>query len=58
MASRSPLNRLVTQHFDERYKRQHVSHFEPARTHYLGLKAQNFENQIFTFECFSLKDSI
>ena len=29
--------------------------FEPAITHYLGLKAQNFENPIFTFECFSLK---
>ena len=55
MASRSPLNRIVTQHFDERYKRQHVSHFEPARTHYLGLKAQNSENQIFTFECLFLK---
>ena len=29
--------------------------FEPARTHHLGLKAQNFENPIFTFWCFSLK---
>ena len=29
--------------------------FEPARTHYLGLKAQNFENPIFIFVCFSLK---
>ena len=29
--------------------------FEPARTHHLGLKAQNFENPIFTFGCFSLK---
>ena len=29
--------------------------FEPARTHHLGLKAQNFENPIFTFRCFSLK---
>ena len=29
--------------------------FEPARTHHLGLKVQNFENPIFTFECFSLK---
>ena len=29
--------------------------FEPARTHHLGLQAQNFENPIFTFWCFSLK---
>ena len=29
--------------------------FEPARTHHLGFKAQNFENPIFTFGCFSLK---
>ena len=29
--------------------------FEPVRTHHLGLKAQNFENPIFTFGCFSLK---
>ena len=30
--------------------------FEPAsQTHHLGLKAQNFENPIFTFGCFSLK---
>ena len=29
--------------------------FEPARTHHLDLKAQNFENPIFTFGCFSLK---
>ena len=29
--------------------------FELARTHHLGLKAQNFENPIFTFWCFSLK---
>ena len=28
--------------------------FEPARTHHLSLKVQNFENLIFTFECFSL----
>ena len=30
--------------------------FESARTHHLGLKAQNFENPIFTFWCFSLKE--
>ena len=29
--------------------------FGPARTHHLDLKAQNFENSIFTFGCFSLK---
>ena len=29
--------------------------FEPVRTHHLGLKAQNFENSIFIFGCFSLK---
>ena len=29
--------------------------FEPARTHHLSLKAQNLENPIFTFGCFSLK---
>ena len=32
-----------------------VNRFEPARTHHLSLKAQNFENVIFTFRCFSLK---
>ena len=29
--------------------------FEPARAHHLSLKAQNFENLIYTFVCFSLK---
>ena len=29
--------------------------FEPARTHHLGPKAQNSENPVFTFWCFSLK---
>ena len=29
--------------------------FEPARTHHVGRKAQNFENPIFTFGCLSLK---
>ena len=29
--------------------------FEPARTHHLSLKAQNFENPIFTFGYFSFK---
>ena len=29
--------------------------FEPARTHHLGLKAQNFTNAIFTFGAFYLK---
>ena len=29
--------------------------FEPARTHHFSLKAQKFENPIFTFECFSFK---
>ena len=29
--------------------------FEPTRTHHLSLKAQNLENPIFTFGCFSLK---
>ena len=29
--------------------------FEPARTNQLDLKAQNFENPIFTFGCFSSK---
>ena len=29
--------------------------FEPARTHHLRLKAQNFEKPIFTFECVYLK---
>ena len=29
--------------------------FEPARTHHLGLKVQNFETPIFTFWWFSLK---
>ena len=52
----SPLHQLATQHYDLRYKRkQRESNFELARTHHLGLKAQNFENPIFTFWCFSLK---
>ena len=38
----------------ERYKRKQWVIFEPARTHHLGLKAQNFQNPIFTFGCFSL----
>ena len=29
--------------------------FEPAKTHHLGLKAQNFENPTFTFGYFPLK---
>ena len=29
--------------------------FEQARTNHLGLKAQNFQNPIITFGCFSLK---
>ena len=29
--------------------------FGPARTHHLGLKAENFENPIFIFGCFYLK---
>ena len=29
--------------------------FEPARPHHLGLKAQNFQNPIFTFGSFALK---
>ena len=29
--------------------------FEPARTHHLGFKVQNFKNPIFTFGFFSLK---
>ena len=29
--------------------------FESVRTHHLRLKAQKFENPIFTFGCFSLK---
>ena len=29
--------------------------FEPAKTHHLGLKAQNFEKPIFTFGCVYLK---
>ena len=28
---------------------------QPARTHHLSLRVQNFENPIFTFGCFSLK---
>ena len=35
-----------------------VSYFwasQPARTHHLGLKVQNFENPILTFRSFSLK---
>ena len=56
MSSPSPLHRLAAQHFDERYKRkQSEVIFEPPRTYHLGLKAQNFQNPIFTFGFFSLK---
>ena len=56
MSSLSPLHWQATQHFDERYKRKESKViFEPARTHHLGLQAQNFDNPIFTFGCFSLK---
>ena len=56
MSSPSPLHRLATQHFDGRCKRkQSQSFFEPARTHHLVPKTQNFENPIFIFGCFSLK---
>ena len=57
MSCPTSLNRIATQHFDERNKRkQSEVIFELARIHYLGLKAQNFENPIFTFGCFSLKE--
>ena len=55
MSIPSSLHRLATQHFDERYKGKQNVVFDPARTHHLGLMAQNFENLIFTFRCFSLK---
>ena len=29
--------------------------FQPTRTHHFDLQAQNFENSVFTFGCFSLK---
>ena len=56
MSSPSPLHRLATQHFDERYKRKQSESFlsQPEHT-ILGLKAQNFENPIFTFGYFPLK---
>ena len=56
MSIPSPLHWLATQHFDMSATNAHrVNRFEPARTHHLCLKAQNFENVIFTFRCFSLK---
>ena len=55
MSSPSPLYRLATQHFDERYNRKEWVIFETARTHHLGLKTQNFEKPKFISGCFSLK---
>ena len=64
MSSPGPLHRLATQRSPLYHnttfwwaihtQTQHVP-FAPARTHYLGLKVQNFEKPISTFECFSLK---
>ena len=56
MSSPNLLHRLATQHFDERYKRRQSDSFLSQPEHISqGLDAQNFENQIFTFGCFSLK---
>ena len=55
MSSSSPLHRQAAKHCDECYKHKQRVIFEPARTHHLGLKAQNFENPIFKFRYFSLK---
>ena len=56
MSSPSPLHRLGTQHFVERYKRKQSESFLSQLGHTIWVfKAQNFENPIFTFVCFSLK---
>ena len=57
MSSPSPLHRLVsntTFWWEVQIQIEWVI-FEPAWTHHLCLKAQNFENPVFTFGCFSLK---
>ena len=56
MSSPSPFHQLATQHFDERNKRkQSKSFLSQPEDFQKGLKAQKFENPIFTFGCFSLK---
>ena len=55
MSSPSPLHQLATEHFDDPYKRKQSESFLSQPEHYLGLKAQNFENPTLTFGCFSLK---
>ena len=56
MSSTSPLHRLQTQINKQTLQTQtEWVIFEPARTHHLGVKVQNFENPIFTIGCFSLK---
>ena len=49
------MDRLATQHFDERYKRNQSESFLKQAERNLDLKAQNFENPIFTLGCFYLK---
>ena len=48
------MHRLATQHFNDQTQTESAI-LEPARTCYLGLKVQNFENPLFTFGCSSLK---
>ena len=55
MSSPSPLHRLATQHFDERYKRKQSKLFLSQPEHTIWVSRQNFENPIFTLVCFSLK---
>ena len=55
MSRPSPLHRLATQHFGEHYKRKQSESFLSQPEHHLVLKAQNFDNFIFTFGYFSLK---
>ena len=54
MSSPSPLHRLATQHFDERYKHKQSESFLSQPEHTIWVQG-NFENPIFTFGCFSLK---
>ena len=56
MSSSSPLHRLATQHFDERYKRKQSESFlrQPQHTIWAS-RHRKFENPIFIFGCFSLK---
>ena len=54
MSSLSPMHRLATQHFDERYKHKQRERviFEPGRTHRFGLITEPREPNIYIWVFF------